>query len=832
MGMGVRLDDKRLRVLESTQLLDSEPETGFDRLTRLAANLLGTPIALVTLVDERRQFFKSARGLGEPWAARRETPLSHSFCQFVARDRAALIVGDARLHPLLRDSPAISELGAIAYAGIPLVVDAETIGALCVIDDQPREWAPDKLQILEDLAASVVSEIQLRMALLSARHARSVADAVVESIGDACIAIDPARRFIIVNQAARRVFDDSAEVGSLVPEDWSTLHRSQRPDGSAMPSDEGALGRALRGLDTNGLTFTLQKPGAAEAIWVEVCGRPVRDGQGDVIAAVAVYRDVSEKKRQVDYYAALAGHIPRGAGGLFDHLRRCLAIDGGMVRADGLAPKDLIGRTMRQLAGFAPENPAFDRVDDLYRRALAGETLTSDFQSDERVLALHVAPVRDVLGNVTAGIVLAMDVTHERRLEAESRRAEQINRAIVQHLPNGAVFVVDRELRYVSADGPMLPEILRRTDLAGLIGRRVVDLVSPENRDALLERFSRALKGERSDFEIGRDGRFFDMSVVPIFEGHEISHALVSAYDITDRRREALELRFARDSLAREQALLQTTLAHIWDGVALIDSESRILLANQAFAAMLGLPVDQVIGMTREGFIRQVSPLLVQPKGFAEALAAQPPEVGQEFAFARPRRQTFSRRWTRVPLMGADGILVTWHDITAEKDLQREREQLLLVDELTGIPNRRAGDNALRTEHQRMKRLGTPLCVALLDIDHFKQVNDLFGHSAGDEVLRIVAGTLAGEARLTDTVARWGGEEFLAVLDVSLEGARIFCDRARRAVEKLRCAPVDRITISVGIAEVAVGESLLDALERADRRLYEAKKTGRNRVTA
>jgi diguanylate cyclase (GGDEF)-like protein/PAS domain S-box-containing protein len=830
--MAAGLDDNRLRVLESTHLMDSEPEAGFDRLTRLAADLLGAPVALVSLVDDRRQFFKSALGLAEPWASRRETPLSHSFCQFVARDRTELIVSDAREHPLLRNNLAIPDLGAIAYAGIPLVVDAETIGAFCVIDDKPREWTADKVQILKDLAASVVSEIQLRMALLAARQARSVTDAVVESIGDACIAIDPTRKFIIVNQAARRVFDEGADVGNYVPENWSGLHRSQRPDGSLMPSEDGALGRALRGLDTNGLTFTLQRPGAAEPTWVEVCGRPVRDGEGQVIAAVAVYRDVSEKKRQVDFYAALAGHIPRGAVGLFDHDLRCLAMDGGMLRADGVAPQDLIGRTMRQLAGFAPEDPGFDRIDDIYRRALAGESLSVDFESDERILALHVAPVRDSFGKVTTGIVLAMDVTQERRMEAESRRTEQINRAIVQHLPNGAVFVVDRELRYVSADGPLLPEILRRSDMKGLIGRRVADLVSPENRDALLDRYSRALNGERSDFEVARDGRFFDMSVVPIFEGFKISHALVSAYDVTDRRREAVELRFARDSLAREQALLQTTLAHIEDGVALIDAESRILLANQAFAAMLGLPLDSVIGMTREGFIQQLSPLLAEPAGFAESLSAQPPEVRQEFAFVRPRRRIFSRRWTPVSLVGTDGMLVTWHDVTAEKDLQREREQLLLVDELTGIPNRRAGDNALHTEHQRMKRSGTPLCVALLDIDHFKQVNDVFGHAAGDEVLRIVAGTLAGEARLTDTVARWGGEEFLAVLNVPLEGARTFCERARHAIEKLRCAPVERVTISAGIAEVAVGESLPDALERADRRLYEAKKSGRNRVTA
>ena len=173
---------------------------------------------------------------------------------------------------------------------------------------------------------------------------------------------------------------------------------------------------------------------------------------------------------------------------------------------------------------------------------------------------------------------------------------------------------------------------------------------------------------------------------------------------------------------------------------------------------------------------------------------------------------------------------MTWHDVTAERDLLREREQLLLVDALTGIPNRRAAENALRTEQERKKRTGIPLCVALFDVDHFKKVNDVHGHAVGDEVLRIVAGSLAGEARLTDTVARWGGEEFLAVLGVSLDGARAFCERARQVIEKLRCPPVERITISVGVAEVGAGEAVSDAIARADKRLYEAKHAGRNRV--
>src|SRR3569623_2299011 len=93
---------RRLSVLQASHLLDSDAEAPFDRLTRLASRLLDAPVALISLGDQHRQFFKSAVGLTEPWASRRESPLSYSFCQDVVRSSENLVVGDARRHPLLR----------------------------------------------------------------------------------------------------------------------------------------------------------------------------------------------------------------------------------------------------------------------------------------------------------------------------------------------------------------------------------------------------------------------------------------------------------------------------------------------------------------------------------------------------------------------------------------------------------------------------------------------------------------------------------------------------------------------------------------------------------
>jgi GAF domain-containing protein len=162
-------DSDRLDALHATGLLDSEVTPSFDRLARVAAKVLNAPVALVSLVDADRQFFKSCLGLAEPWASQRQTPLSHSFCQHAVASREPLLVADSREHELLRDNPAIRDIGVIAYAGIPLIdADGHALGTLCVIDSQPRHWTTDQVQLLSDLAASVVTEIAFAKAATQA----------------------------------------------------------------------------------------------------------------------------------------------------------------------------------------------------------------------------------------------------------------------------------------------------------------------------------------------------------------------------------------------------------------------------------------------------------------------------------------------------------------------------------------------------------------------------------------------------------------------------------------------------------------------------------------
>jgi GAF domain-containing protein len=153
-------DEARLEALRRTSLLDSPPEEAFDRLTRLATAVLHVPVALVSLVDSDRQFFKSQCGLSEPLASLRQTPLTNSFCKHAVGSREPLIVADARRDPLFAQSADGSDVGVIAYAGVPLITsDGYALGTFCIVDQEPHDWTDEEIGILRVLATSTMSEI-------------------------------------------------------------------------------------------------------------------------------------------------------------------------------------------------------------------------------------------------------------------------------------------------------------------------------------------------------------------------------------------------------------------------------------------------------------------------------------------------------------------------------------------------------------------------------------------------------------------------------------------------------------------------------------------------
>jgi two-component sensor histidine kinase len=174
---------ERLAALAATDLPDSVAEEAFDRLTRMVTRLLGVPVALVSLVDDTRQFFKSQQGLPSPARETRQTPLTHSFCQHVVIEQAPLVVTDAENDPRVCDNLAVPELGVKAYLGVPLTLPSgHVIGSLCAIDMIPRDWSDADLRSLSDIAEIVMSEIELRGEIARRRQAEDDQELLIHEL--------------------------------------------------------------------------------------------------------------------------------------------------------------------------------------------------------------------------------------------------------------------------------------------------------------------------------------------------------------------------------------------------------------------------------------------------------------------------------------------------------------------------------------------------------------------------------------------------------------------------------------------------------------------------
>lgn len=281
----------RLARLRRTALLDTPAEAAFDRLTRLAARVLAAPVAMVSLVDDGRDFVKSCVGLPEPYASTRVIPMTPTFCQHAVATRASLLVDDALGDPRFAHFPAVRDLGVRAYAGVPLVTaDGHAIGSFCVIDFLPRAWTDEDLATLTDLAAATMTEIELResAAELEARTADAERDqmrisGVLESISDAFFALDHEWRFTYVNARAEALLARTR--GEL-------LGRSAWTE---FPDAVGAMfDREYHRAVEEGVTVQFEASYPSPDTWFRVHAYPFDEGLS------VFFQDIGESKRITD----------------------------------------------------------------------------------------------------------------------------------------------------------------------------------------------------------------------------------------------------------------------------------------------------------------------------------------------------------------------------------------------------------------------------------------------------------------------------------------------------------------------------------------------------
>lgn len=269
--------------------------------------------------------------------------------------------------------------------------------------------------------------------------------------------------------------------------------------------------------------------------------------------------------------------------------------------------------------------------------------------------------------------------------------------------------------------------------------------------------------------------------------------------------------------------------------------KSGELLLGQDFASCL--PSSQAPRIVK-GFQRVMetgdpfrTSLLLHPKGESLHIHLSAVRAGDylsvEFADVTLAEQQSQQIVSQLAELEALNDLLVEQKLALEEHARR-LELLSTTDGLTGLLNHRRFQEVLDTCIDQADRYGTPLSLAMIDVDHFKRFNDDFGHRMGDSVLRNVAAALLSGTRNSDIVARYGGEEFALVMPLtSCEDALLLCDRLRRTIETLPHETLRPITISVGVANYAAKGQTKEALiEQADRALYAAKRTGRNRVAS
>ncbi|NDJ61401.1 MAG: GAF domain-containing protein [Chloroflexi bacterium] len=492
----------RLALLRDLDVLDTPAEAAFDRLTRMVRQILGVPVSLVSLVDADRQFFKSQCGLPEPWATERQTLLSHSFCQHTVANGAAgagpLLIEDARLHPLVHDNLAIRDLKVIAYAGIPLTTSSgQTLGSLCAIDHQPRQWADAEIALLSDLGQSVITELELRGELNKRRRAESALREHVEQLtlmrrleGELSATLDVDAVLATTMDIALRI--SGAEYGfvGLLEQDELTLAQRVGPSHcDHLPAlNDGLIGRALRRRQPE-LMRNLKihndclspPPGVTAQIVIPLINR------GALVGVLNLETGQPERFTEAafDFLKLIAGRIAAALDnarlyrltqhqvdelqGLYQRVRELEQLKTDMVQ---VASHDLknplaVVRGMSELLIHYPDNLSADQLEQIqaiHDSSLQMQAIITEILSLERIEAMHensqstCFDLRDVVAEVY------------KAYEPEARRRRLTYRLMLPEIP--ALMEGDpAQLR--EALGNLIGNALKYTPDAGMVFSRL-----------------------------------------------------------------------------------------------------------------------------------------------------------------------------------------------------------------------------------------------------------------------------------------------------------------------------------------------------------------------
>ena len=280
--------------------------------------------------------------------------------------------------------------------------------------------------------------------------------------------------------------------------------------------------------------------------------------------------------------------------------------------------------------------------------------------------------------------------------------------------------------------------------------------------------------------------------------------------------------------------LLAQALDATQDAVMIANAQGEIEFVNHGFELITGYSRVEALGQ---------NPAMLKSGEHTEAFYGRlwaAIQSGQTFraVFINRHKQghLIHCEETVSPIRDAGGAVTHFVSVIRDQTARAHTEQTLREqatrDPLTDLLNRRAGEWQLERAFLAAREGQKPFCLIMADVDHFKAINDTWGHPAGDQVLQRVAAVLRTGVRATDSVVRWGGEEFLLVLPYCEQAAALLqAERLRERVADAEQGEMGRVTVSMGVAELQRDETLANLIERVDQALYQAKHAGRNQVS-
>ncbi|BAR98186.1 histidine kinase/response regulator hybrid protein [Blastochloris viridis] len=418
----------------------------------MVARTLGVPIALFSLVDDHRQFFKSAFGLAEPWASRRGTPLSHAFCQHVVARDAPFSVEDVDTHEVVAANPAMRELGIAAYLGVPVRDrDGQVLGALCAVDIEPHPWSDEAVAVLADFAALVEGEIDLRAEVTRRREAEEMLHLAAAATGLGLWWLNGADGDLTCTAACRTMVGLDGEGviptavwrGHIHPDDRDEAARKVRA--AFDPAGDGRLQHEYRMLKPDG-----------EVVWISSIGRI--DGQPNVGSRtprlVGTVQDITQRKRTEEMLA----HNERRWREILNTMPQMVWSAQPDGRYDFFNdrwyeftgfPRGMVDGEMRR-AVLHPDDA--ERGWSCWQHALAtGEPYDIEyrlrrFDGEYRWTLGRALPLRNEAGEIERWLGTSTDI-HDRKMAEEQR--ELISRELSHRIKN--IFAVVNSLVTLSA---------------------------------------------------------------------------------------------------------------------------------------------------------------------------------------------------------------------------------------------------------------------------------------------------------------------------------------------------------------------------------------------